>query len=265
MKNRLIALSIMMIAALTMSAFAASNLPGSSQGDDRDFAERDEIRQSYELAPNARVEVSGINGTVDIETSNTGTAEVYIVRSAKTREDLNYRKIIIEHTANSLTIRGEKERDHSGNRPEVRQRVKLRLPRQIDLTTSGVNGRVNVGEVDGPVRISGVNGRVEVAQAVGYSDLSGINGAVTVTIARLGERGIQVSGVNGRVELRFADNLDADLDVTGINGSVNADVPNVTLQGKMDRNNFRARIGAGGIPISISGVNGGVRLTRAAM
>jgi len=232
--------------------------------DPEDLPEKDEIHQSYQLSGGATVEVRGINGAVDIETSPGSVAEVNIIRSARNREDLEYRKIIVEHTATSLVVRGDNERERSGfgrNR-DVRQRVTLRLPRAIDLAVSGVNGRVGVGEVDGPVRLSGINGKVEVAQAMGYSDISGINGRVKVTIAQLGARGIHVSGVNGGVELFFSEELNADLDVTGINGSVNTDIANVTVFGKLDRQNFHAKIGSGGSPIKVNGINGHVKLSR---
>jgi hypothetical protein len=231
--------------------------------DDSEFTEKDEIHQNYQLTPGATVRVAGINGAVDVETTSGSTAEVHIVRSARTRADLEYRKVIIEHTGASLVVRGENDSERRygrGEQPQVRQRVTLRLPRQIDLTASGINGKTTVGEVDGPVKVSGINGKVEVAQAVGYSELSGINGTVIVTISQLGERGIRVSGINGAVELRFTDALNADLRVTGINGSVNADMPNVSVLGTVSRNNFNARIGSGGAPINVSGVNGRVRL-----
>jgi hypothetical protein len=233
---------------------------------DNDYPEKDEINQTYQLAAGAKVDVSGINGSVEIETASGNTAEVHIVRSAKTREALQYRKIIIQQSSTSLVIKGEEEKDRDRNwrDKDVRQRVFLKLPRQITLDTSGVNGRVTVGEVDGPVTISGVNGKVDVAQALGYSRLSGINGKVSVTIARLGERGANIDGINGGVEIRFTEDINADLEVSGINGNVNTELPNVTMQGKMERNNFRAKIGSGGSPIQISGINGRVTLTRAA-
>ena len=232
--------------------------------DESEFTEKDEVRQSYQLTPGATVKVSGINGAVEVETASGSTAEVHIVRSARSRADLEHRKIIIEHTGANLVVRGENDSEKRygrGENPQVRQRVTLRLPRRIDFTASGVNGKTTVGEVDGPVKISGINGKVEVAQAVGYSELSGINGSVIVTISQLGERGLRVSGINGAVELRFTDALNADLKVTGINGSVNADMPNVSVLGTVSRSNFNARIGAGGAPINVSGVNGSVRLT----
>ena len=229
---------------------------------DSDLPEKDEFHQSYQLAAGARVEVQGINGSVDIETAAGSTAQVNVYRSARTREDLEFRKVLVEQTAGGLVVRGEKDQNGMGRNRDVRQRVTLSLPRQIDLGVSGVNGRVGVGEVDGPVKLSGINGKVEVAQAMGYSNISGINGRVKITLARLGEQGIHVSGVNGGVELFFAEDLNADLDVTGINGSVNADVANVTIFGKVDKQNFHAKIGSGGSPIKVSGVNGHVKLSR---
>jgi len=269
MRRKFIVLSLAVMMTLAVGPQAFSAYSASQKSDDpgdRDLPERDEIHQSYQLSPGAKVEVRGINGAVDVETAAGTTAEVNIVRSARTRDDLNYHKIIVEATATSLVVRGEKDGDHSeryGRDRQVRQRVTLKLPRQVDLGVSGVNGRVNVGEIDGPVRLNGINGRAEVAQAVGYSELNGINGHVRVTISRLSEQGIRVSGINGGVELRFTDDVNADLDVTGINGPVNADLPNVTLTGKLNRQNVHAKIGLGGSPIRVSGINGTVKLTRA--
>lgn len=227
------------------------------------FNERDEIRRTVQLRSGARVEIAGINGAVDIETGTSDTAEIFIVRTARSRADLEYRKIIIEATSDSLVVRGEKDNEkRDGRNVNVRQRVTLKLPRQIELTARGVNGRVRVGEVDGAVKVSGINGAVDVAQASGYSKIDGINGRVQMTIKNVGERGIEVSGINGAVDLRFADDLNADLRVSGVNGKVTPELPDVTLQGEVTRNNFRARIGTGGSPITASGINGSVRLSR---
>ncbi|MFL6228289.1 MAG: hypothetical protein ACJ741_05885 [Pyrinomonadaceae bacterium] len=230
--------------------------------DDSEFTERDEFRQSYTLAPGAQVRVSGMNGSVDVETSNGGAAEVYVLRTARNRSDLDYHKVIVEQTATGLVVRGENNRDEGwhGDNHQVRQRVTMKIPRNVDFTASGINGRATVGELDGPVKLSGINGRVDVAQARGYVDISGINGAVTMAISQVSERGIRVSGINGRVELKFDGALNADLAVSGVNGSVNADMPNVTVQGRVSRTSFNAKIGAGGAPINVSGVNGSVNL-----
>jgi hypothetical protein len=230
--------------------------------DDSEFTERDEFRQSYSLAPGAQVRVSGMNGSVDVETSAGGAAEVYVLRTARNRSDLDYHKVVVEQTATGLVVRGVNDDDNKwrGDNHQVRQRVTMKIPRNVDFTASGINGKATVGELDGPVKLSSINGRVDVAQARGYVDISGINGAVTMLITQITERGIRVSGINGSVVLRFDGALNADLAVNGINGSVNADMPNVMLQGRVSRSSFNAKIGGGGSPINVSGVNGSVKL-----
>src|SRR5881628_663496 len=115
---------------------------------------REEIRQSYQLAPGASVELSNINGAIKIETSDTKTADVFVERIASSQEALGRRKVTIEADANSLRIRGEKgdvgffERLF-GSSPS--ERLTLKLPRQIALHTKGVNGAVTAGDIDGPV------------------------------------------------------------------------------------------------------------------
>ncbi|HEV2883940.1 MAG TPA: hypothetical protein VGW36_03725 [Pyrinomonadaceae bacterium] len=225
---------------------------------------REEIRKNYQLSPGARVDVSGINGAVKIETSDTQTADVYIERLGASQEALNRRKIVIESTPDKLTIRGEKgDRGFLtrmfGSNPT--ERVTLRLPRQIALKTSGVNGAVNVGEIDGPVDVSGINGKVSIAQATGSAEFSGINGSVSVALKELGKGGIKISGINGNIELRLGETVNADLDASGMNGSVTSDLPNVSID-KTSHGNYNARIGNGGNSISASGINGNIRITR---
>jgi hypothetical protein len=227
---------------------------------------REEIRKTFELLPGARVDVSGINGFVKIETSNTRTADIYIERLGESSEALSRRKITIESTGDKLTIRGEKGdagvmSKLFGSNP--RENVTLKLPRQIALSTKGVNGMVKVGEIDGPVHVSGINGKVDVAQATGSAEFSGINGSVSVALKNLGGGGIDISGINGNIELRLDEGANADLKAHGMNGSVTSDLPSVVID-KSSRGNYTAKIGAGGNSISASGINGNIRLTRIA-
>ena len=141
----------------------------------------------------------------------------------------------------------------------MRQEVTLSLPRRVELSTKGVNGPVRVGEVDGAVEVEGVNGRVEVAQSLGHSEIKGVNGGVKFGVAQLGAQGMEVKGVNGNVEIRLRENVNADIEVKGQNGSLALNVPNVTMQERQNGVNMRARLGSGGSPIEIKGVNGNIR------
>lgn len=265
MKRWIIALLLIAVAAAagmfrsTSGRFSA-NYSTATSGEGRE-----EIRQTYQLSAGANVEVRGINGQVDIETSDTTTAEVSILRTASNQTDLETRKVTITATPTSLVIQGEKDQGGLWQRlwhGEVKQQVTLKLPRAVALTVKGVNGPVRAGEVTGALQVSGVNGKVQMAQTNGYSEISGVNGSVTISVKQLGEKGIRIKGINGAVELRFADKVNADVEARGINGRVKAELPDVTVQGESERSKYNARIGAGGAPINVSGVNGSIRLVR---
>ena len=223
---------------------------------------REEIRKSYELQPGARVEVAGINGAVKIETSDSKTADLYIERTGASQEALSRRKITIESTPSSLTIRGEKG-DGSflsrifGSTPS--ERVTLRLPRQVSLAAKGVNGALVVGEIEGSVEVHGINGKVEIAQASGSAEFRGINGNISVGLKQLDKAGIGMSGINGNIELRLGEGVNADLETHGMNGNVTSEMPNVVVD-KSKRGNYSAQIGRGGNSISANGINGNIRL-----
>lgn len=234
----------------------ALNAEQKSQTDD--FPEQEEVKRTFQLSPGASVEVSTIYGTVDIETTNSNTAEIHVIRYARSRADFSSRKINIEHSVNGLAVRGE--RDLSQERAKVKHRVFLKLPRQVSLSVEKINARVNIGEIEGAVRLERINGAVRVARAAGFAEVSNINGSFMMTISLLSKRGVRAEDINGAVELRFSDDLNADLSVIEYNGNVNSEIPNTNVLDKKPNEFFMARIGSGGIPISVTKVNGAVRL-----
>src|SRR5438128_10723869 len=118
---------------------------------------RAEVRKSFELQPGARVEVQGINGAIEIQTSDTKTADVYALRTANSKDVLDRRDFIIEQTANALLVRAQKSRNLGfwerlwslGHNPN--EQVTIKAPRQIALSIKGVNGRATSGDIDGPL------------------------------------------------------------------------------------------------------------------
>jgi len=228
---------------------------------------REDIRKTFQLAPDSELTISGINGRVDIKTSDTNTAEVHVVRTATSRENLGRRQVIIEQTASGLVIRAENQGSWLsklwGSTP--REEVAISAPRRIALRLKGINGRVNGGEIDGALEVSGINGKVELSGAKGSAKISGINGNISVGLYELNERGVQASGVNGSIEFRLAPGLNADLVAKGMNGKVRSDIPEVSVSEGEFGSHYSAHIGSGGAPISVSGINGNVVLTRLAL
>jgi DUF4097 and DUF4098 domain-containing protein YvlB len=228
---------------------------------------RQEIRQSYQLSPGARVELTGLNGAVKIETSDSNTAEVYIERTAGSQEAMDRRKVTIEADANRLTIRGEKVDSGFLSRffgSSAGESATLKLPRQVSVYAKGVNGAFVTTEIDGAVEATGINGRVQIGSAVGKATFTGINGNIVVGLKKIDADGVTLSGINGNIELQLGADVNADFDVRGLNGRVVTDLPNVTID-KSKHGSYSARIGSGGAGISAKGINGNIRFTRGAM
>jgi hypothetical protein len=284
-------------ALLTSLMMLACGAPDTAQRSD--FKERDEINQTYQLPAGARVEVSSIRGPVEITTGDTATAEVRIIRSARTRADLEYHKIEVEQSGNSLVVRGLQEPEQRRHQNiQVNHHVILKLPRRVDLAVSSISGSIKVGDIDGQTNVSSISGSAEfgnvggklrvssisgsleignvgadarvtsisgnvgLGQVTGSLDVSSVSGGLNATLVSLSAEGIHIRSVSGSVEIGFKSDVNADFEANHVSGQVHLDVPNVTRDSEENSSNVRARIGTGGTPITISSVSGNIRLTR---
>src|SRR5262249_887578 len=107
------------------------------------YQEREEINRSFTLTGKARVDVSAISGSVDIKASDGDTAIVQIERTGRSRADLDCNKAVLKQAWGNLII--ESKTEGCGN-AQVVYRVRLSLPRYVDVSVHGVSGPVNIGE-----------------------------------------------------------------------------------------------------------------------
>jgi DUF4097 and DUF4098 domain-containing protein YvlB len=284
-------------ALLTSVMVLACGAPERAQNSD--FKERDEISQTYQLPAGARVEVSSIRGPVEITTGDSATAEVRIIRSARTRADLEYHKIEVEQSGNSLVVRGIQEPEQRRHQNiQVDHHVILKLPRRIDLAVSSVSGWIKVGDIDGQTnvssisgsarfgdvggklqvtsisgslklgnvgadaRVTSISGSVDLGQVTGSLEVTSVSGGLNATLVSLSPEGIHIKSISGSVEIGFKSDVNADFSAEHVSGQVSLDMPNVTRDSEEKSSSVRARIGAGGTPITISSVSGNIRLTR---
>ncbi|HEU0178888.1 MAG TPA: hypothetical protein VFV58_31880 [Blastocatellia bacterium] len=270
-----------------------------------DLPEREEIRQTRKLTPGTKVFiigindakidsdgkdvfVMGINGPVKVETADIDTAEILVVRSARTREDLRGRQVKISNNGDLfIQIEDDYSRGPAkktvaakikkmfahieggssrGPVPDSRERVTLRLPLKTGLDISEVHGGVTVGDIRGRLEVRGVDGPVRVARAAGPIVVGGdVNGGVDITFAPLTDASIKICcDINGDVDLRFEGEVNADLYTWSVNGAIKPDLPNVKIrESGWGALKARKRIGNGGSVIEIHDVNGNVTLSKA--
>jgi hypothetical protein len=223
------------------------------------YQERDEINRSFTLPAKARVAVVAINGSVDIKAIDGDTASVEIERTARSRAELDCNKVVSRQASGNLFIKSEAVCE---NRViQVRHRVLLSLPRNVDLTVIGVSGPVNVGEIEGTISISGNSGNINLAQSGRRSRISGNMGTTTIKLRKLYAGGLELSGNSGPIKLYIGDELNAVVKVSGISGSVSSDLPDVTFH-KTAAADYYALIGSGGPTIYVPGHLGNILLSQ---
>ncbi len=144
---------------------------------------------------------------------------------------------------------------------QVVYRVLLSLPRHVDVSVRGVSGPINIGEIEGALRLSGNSGDINLAQLRSGSRITGNSGTMTINLRRFDAGEVEVSGNSGAVNLYVGDELNVDVKVRGLSGSVSSELPNVKFTKTGDADYF-ARIGSGGPTINVEGSSGSILLSR---
>jgi len=225
------------------------------------YQERDEINRSFSLPARARVEVSAISGSVDIKTIDGDSAIVEIERTARSRAELDCNKVVVEQAAGKVTIHSENQGGQGCNNIQVVHRVRLSLPRHVDVSVQGVSGPVNIGEIEGALRISGNSGKINLAPSGSGSRIAGNSGSVAIKLRKLDTRGLELSGNSGAIELYVDEGVNVDVKVSRNSGSVSSELPNVEFI-KTGAADYYARIGSGGPTINVHDNSVSVLLSR---
>ena len=224
------------------------------------YQERDEINRSFTLPAKARVEVVAINGSVDIKAIDGDTASVEIERTARSRAELDCNQVVLRQgIRGNLFIKSEMVCENIV--VQVKHRLLLSLPRNVDLTVIGVSGPVNVGEIEGTIGISGNSGNINLAQSGRRSRISGNQGTTSIKLRKLYAGGLELSGNSGLIKLYIGDELNAVVKVSGISGSASSDLPDVTFH-KTAAADYYALIGSGGPTIYVLGNSGNILLSQ---
>jgi hypothetical protein len=218
-----------------------------------DLPERREIHRSYRLAPGANVEVSMIAGPVEIETTNDYAAEVNVVESGQTRTDLECYKTLVEPTPTSLVIRHEQWCDNVRDY----QRVKLILPRSVNVSLKNIAGFVRVGPIDGRLRLNSIAGEATVAQ-VQTAQISSLAQGLTIGLAQPSDEGIDISSVRGGVDLSVSRGVNTNLVISSLIGQITNEASNTSVTDT--HGSYRVVIGSGGKSNSLSSIIGEIKI-----
>ena len=228
-----------------------------------------------QLASGQTLEIKGINGDVHAGPSSTTDAAVTAVKTSRRGNPAEVRILAVPH-AGGVTIcavypdvpgeepnrcePGPNSHSHTKNN-DTSVRFDVQVPVGVAFVGRTVNGSIDGESLDGDAQGHTVNGSVRLS-TTGTAEGNTVNGSLTLTMGRADWRaGAKFSTVNGGITLHLPSFVNADLRASTLNGTIESDFP-ITVTGRMDRRHVEGTIGGGGQPLTLSTVNGSVKLLK---
>jgi len=227
------------------------------------------------IAQGKRLEVKGVNGDVRAVLTS-GEAVVNATKHSR-RSDPDEVEIRVVESEDGITIcavyptprRARQEntcepgdRWHSSTEDnDVTVDFEVQVPSGVEFHGQTVNGEMSAEGLKADVRASTVNGSVRVT-TTGLAEASTVNGSVYVQMGRANwDSELEFSTVNGGITLIMPTKLDTEVRASTVNGEIDSDWP-MMISGKFGPRRLRGTIGAGGRTLSLSTVNGEIRLRK---
>lgn len=228
------------------------------------------------LAAGKRIEIKGVNGDVRAVLAS-GTETVVNARKHARRSDPADVEIKVVESDDGVTIcavyptppRAREENTcapgdswHSSTENnDVVVDFEVQVPAGVMFNGQTVNGQMSAEGLKADVRASTVNGSVRVT-TTGLAEASTVNGSVYAAMGRADWKDdLEFSTVNGGITLVLPGKLDTEVRASTVNGDIETDWP-LMVSGRFNNRRIRGTIGAGGRQLSLSTVNGEIRLRK---
>jgi DUF4097 and DUF4098 domain-containing protein YvlB len=234
-----------------------------------DFAEQasEEWRKSYELQAGGRVEISNVNGKIDVSPGQGNAVEIYAKKigkaSNKDAAKQALQKVQIVDSSEGGVIKIETKVDRSGggifNHAQAQVEYVVRVPANAEVNLSTVNGGVQITGLTGRIKAEATNGGIRGRDIAGEIEAVTTNGGVEVELASVPAGGVKLECTNGGIELQLPSDAKATLSARVANGGIDTSGLNVQAR-ESSRRRLDADLNGGGPRISLEGTNGGISI-----
>jgi hypothetical protein len=218
------------------------------------------------------LEIKGVNGPIVVERASDSRIGVTAQAEGRRSDAKTVRIGRVEH-AGGITIcavyptpEGEPENycapgdeGHMNvGKNDVQVSFHVLLPEGVTFHGRTVNGAVHAMGLDSDVLLATVNGDVELSTS-GRAEATTVNGSIEGAFGNADIRNkVTFSTVNGSITLDVPDDINANVDASWLNGELDAELA-FTLQ-EMSKGRASGVLGEGGPLLSLSTVNGSIRL-----
>jgi putative adhesin len=235
-------------------------------------AAQNDFQWRGQIASGQTLEIKGINGDIHAVASSSGDAEVTATKSAQRSNPADVRIQVMPRgggvticavypnmSGQDCEMRSDSDSRNRNNDTSVR--FEVRVPAGVKFVGRTVNGSVDGESLSGDAEGHTVNGSVRLSTA-GVAIGNTVNGSLNLTMGRADwPGGAKFSTVNGEITLRLPSFANANLRASVLNGTIESEFP-ITTTGTISRRRIEGTIGSGGQDLTLSTVNGSIKLLK---
>lgn len=234
---------------------------------------REKFEKTFRLDKGGELFLTNTNGSVIIESWDRNEVRVEAEKEVKAgsrrqAEEIMARiRIKIDHRNDYLRIETDLPKYRNGfwnslfgDGVSISVTYRLYVPDGLKIDINTVNGKIDISEVAGRIKLKTTNGRIEVYEAKGSVEAKTTNGSIKVELLDFDEdEDMSFRTTNGGITVYFPDNFHAYIDARTTNGSVRTDFP-IEVRGEISKHRLKGKINGGGGRITLYTTNGGVKI-----
>ncbi|UCF05717.1 MAG: DUF4097 family beta strand repeat protein [bacterium] len=231
-------------------------------------------QRSFAVDEGARLTLSNVNGSIDIESWGRNEIEVFAEIKIKAPSKNEARKIYekldfdVDASRRRVSIKADLPKIRQsrfwifsgGDRSSITIHYTVKVPQRTDLDLGAVNGGIAALGVTGTFEVHTVNGGIELGAMRGEGEAHTTNGSVDCEIEEFPAGGdLSLKAVNGSIHLWLPEDAGGRLDAKTINGKIELEFE-LSDRIRVKRSSVRGVIGKGGGKIQLRTVNGNIEL-----
>lgn len=235
-----------------------------------DYSEQQSVewRKAFELQPGGRVEISNVNGKIEVMPGEGNSVEVVARKTGKgatpdaAKAALERIEIVDSSTSTGVKIETKVERSPGGlfGHSQGQVQYTVRVPADAELKLTTVNGGVEIEGVTGRINAETTNGGIRARDIGGSIEAATTNGGLDVDLTRVPEGGVKLECTNGGIKLRLPSDAKASISARITNGGIDTEGLSVQTRGESTRRRLDGDLNGGGPRIALEGTNGGISI-----
>ena len=226
---------------------------------------REDWSRTYTLAKGGNLEIVNVNGAIVVNAGTGPQVEVKATRQARAASDEEAQALLKETaitedvSPDRISIRTSNGNGALRGRRSINVEYQVRVPAGMQVNVKTENGGIGLHDVDGNLTASTTNGGIRGTNIAGAVSAHIVNGGIVMEIARVAGP-VQLDAVNGGIRLDVPGSVNANLDAQAVNGGVSTEDGFPITASERSRTRISGTMNGGGTAISLSTVNGGVRI-----